>query len=1677
MDAANTAQSSGNFQSQQNIPLRARSPSSPMVLSRPTTSRRKASLSPSELKQDLMGTSPPKQLVGTRGLPANKQYILSSATMKPRPIHSLYSASQPHLNAEELDVKYRSKSHTLRNSFEQRNRWSIVGIEENPENGFNSGSLGRSYDLTLTKRSVEDLRPRPIPIAAPKVPPRRGSRLTTVSHQKYQESGKVQTQGNKHRETRSCEDILESVSTAELKPVKVDILNMHGHYAKDDQMSASSLHKNDSDIMNQCQREYHQNHPQVTDHQNLAQPNGSVQMGYSAQHGVEAQQARNPIARSHVPNVSSYRVHEVSQIPMMPVRSHPTGVSYTNETENIHVISTYSRQPHLAANNWAQTEDQRNVHLVSQPASNASMHYTSQQVNNYTESAVNSGSDRVNTAHREDPCVSKGGDQRNSMDVASDSRVTTEYAYTNPQANVADSAYSSDAGFSSTVSQQSSPPPPIDLANDANLSMTPHTSCCSPSPSPQSYGENKETVMMTIPQSYQPYHDNNSATTTHIPHYAIPTNLSNRDKQQQYMTQASSDPVQSLTVALGGPHSYRLEPDQALLTPSNSEFYQNHPQDMHSVQQSQAAMTQPRISAHLSLSQPVAALSASKTSSGSSSEAMPLSQGVSQRTEALAQAFSQWQYHSTAKGKQGSSKQSNRSESKPPIKPKPASLMKGAIGSVSLKYDKNKSQKSAEGSKGTKKSGQKYVFKQSQSRSLLSRGRTPSQVDPLTDVGMEIQYGDYSPQKHHQSSSASSSDSTLRDDLRFTESQREFAGSGPSPNSYDYGSQMTITGDATLTPYSPDNGFQLPPTLYHGYQDALAQPLASSVNGTNVIQTCAPAKQAASLIKPSSPHPCANNGHYQLPHVSSHFNTPSSVSMNDFKSPSALAPIAEVNIESEQSNCSLLNTTEQTDSSQNREANENMTKSLSFDNATSNAMQSSSNSRTASEGTDGLSESEDKLSAAGVQRSSTLPSAYKRPKPYRFNPTKHLSADIQEQSAESIDSEATFSQSRIKLSDFTALNTNVFPKHVRISNPFTCTSCEVKLSQGDVLDLHFIRQTKAVVLVSADGKQFFVPLNNANRFALTYDPLSTRQLVHQGYHFKSVGELMATIEMPTVVIVTEGYNDSKPHSSVEVGEILVIGGVLKQAQGKVLKVNSTRYGRKFLEERCTAKFSTRTDDTKLSLHEMFKASMQLPQQAFIYPPSGLHLPDCLTSAPVTLKQFCVLKSVIATPVSAHNYSPISSSTLGEVYDISLDLDIEIQECCEVSDKQMIEMRTKTQQLYSSFEPTRVIPFYNHTMENREQVVTQTTLFTNVDLKGKFLGMQLEIPEWLGQIRIRKAKKAAEQSQRMSLSQPLLSQNDAGVIAGHTHDGPLSIPSHSSTYAQGTPSTIEQRMVALEWYCKRMDNKLNTLIQNFTEVVKQLSIIKKHQRQLQQTHSENYRGHNQYVEMMQTLEDPSVPVGSTQNSPSSLTSQKEPDRKDETEQTAQVVTINDEQFEGVREWQRKQEKHLQWQQEQVQQWQIECEKQMQEMQQKLTLLEDRQMKFFLETQQKVKQWKAMQETQVEADTSKNRNQLQEIKQENTDKKRQELKMEKPELPPKPTIVATKSDSGATLILSPTKESKENDTKQSTSTNADTDDASIEAVDFGLDKIADNIASWCSQMELELKELYSNSVETN
>ncbi len=313
--------------------------------------------------------------------------------------------------------------------------------------------------------------------------------------------------------------------------------------------------------------------------------------------------------------------------------------------------------------------------------------------------------------------------------------------------------------------------------------------------------------------------------------------------------------------------------------------------------------------------------------------------------------------------------------------------------------------------------------------------------------------------------------------------------------------------------------------------------------------------------------------------------------------------------------------------------------------------------------------------------------------------------EIQEGSKEIEDSSSISSGPH--LSEFISLNLSQFPKRIQISRRFSSRSMKVALSEGDKLDLHFVRQTKSVVMMK-NSDTYTIPLNTAADFSILYDPFRVEKVALLGFSFKTAGALMDLKIPPCIVAATRSYDGGKRESSIEEGEILVLEGTRTFFHGKLLKVFSLKYSTaKYLDEKCEGGFTTHPGMTKMKLATIYEHSIPLPQKAIIYPRGSVIKKSFLESTSVTLEEFCVVKSVIATTTPPSS----SNNVVSPVLSILTDLDAAVIEVpCPKSE--IPKMRAHTKRILDTFDPKALTHYFD--MSSVEAHDAQCALLTNLD---------------------------------------------------------------------------------------------------------------------------------------------------------------------------------------------------------------------------------------------------------------------------------------------------------------------------------------------------------------------------
>ena len=297
-------------------------------------------------------------------------------------------------------------------------------------------------------------------------------------------------------------------------------------------------------------------------------------------------------------------------------------------------------------------------------------------------------------------------------------------------------------------------------------------------------------------------------------------------------------------------------------------------------------------------------------------------------------------------------------------------------------------------------------------------------------------------------------------------------------------------------------------------------------------------------------------------------------------------------------------------------------------------------------------------------------------------------------------------------SDYVSYHSAKFPKRVQIIKGICSNSTKATLSQGEVFDLHFVHQTKSVMMTDSNQIQYIVPMNTLAMFSILYDPFSVEKVANLGFHFKTAGAVMDLKNPPTIMASTQIIDGGTSESSLEKGEILILQGVKNVFHGRLLKVFSVKTNSiKFLDDQCTADFTTNPAMIKMTLPQIYDCSIPLPQKTILYPSNAMEnlIPNSLQAN--ALMKFTVSKFVVAT---AYPYIEMSSSSECSTLDLDVSLDIHIQEVLAVEGEHE-KMQQVTQKLVNNFDDRGVNPYLNMPRPSLHRV--QFALLTNLDSKS------------------------------------------------------------------------------------------------------------------------------------------------------------------------------------------------------------------------------------------------------------------------------------------------------------------------------------------------------------------------
>lgn len=272
----------------------------------------------------------------------------------------------------------------------------------------------------------------------------------------------------------------------------------------------------------------------------------------------------------------------------------------------------------------------------------------------------------------------------------------------------------------------------------------------------------------------------------------------------------------------------------------------------------------------------------------------------------------------------------------------------------------------------------------------------------------------------------------------------------------------------------------------------------------------------------------------------------------------------------------------------------------------------------------------------------------------------------------SVDLKSLCPNGPVKLSQFITRYSALLPCQVKLIGGSAKTCLPTPLPKDDIINLHFIKHAKVVVMMdSSSGEEISVPLNSAAKFSILYDPNSNFEEAINGHHFGSVREIMAIKPLPLVVQATQGYQGNTASASVKEGEILRVRGIKTFFRTKQLRLQNLRKESKHLPEKCSASFTTAPRHLLLPLSSILELGVDLPVKVVIG--SG----NEVSTGPVL-----VLERMAGETCLIASYPEWQQRELHHI-EISSDVDMEV-EAITMNEASRQELISVTDTLFCSF---------------------------------------------------------------------------------------------------------------------------------------------------------------------------------------------------------------------------------------------------------------------------------------------------------------------------------------------------------------------------------------------------------
>lgn len=261
-----------------------------------------------------------------------------------------------------------------------------------------------------------------------------------------------------------------------------------------------------------------------------------------------------------------------------------------------------------------------------------------------------------------------------------------------------------------------------------------------------------------------------------------------------------------------------------------------------------------------------------------------------------------------------------------------------------------------------------------------------------------------------------------------------------------------------------------------------------------------------------------------------------------------------------------------------------------------------------------------------------------------------------------------------------------------VATPLYGVCGEGSLLDGQVVSLHFVKQTEVVNLRTRHDTSYKIPLHSSIQFAILYNPQGDINKASNGYWFQTIADVIEAKPVPLMLYVSKSsrLKNATTEQMVKEGEVIVPMSIKTKGSKPVYLKCLTIQGdeMKRLPPECTGPFTTTPVLLRLYLTQLLK-HLTLPQDVIVF--LSINQKNQLLvefgSHPVSLVSQKTMLSIIGT-TKPSTETAYDEETPTKVVEIASELNLEFEQLT-LSSEEMERLNQHTKELFRTFSPTLV----------------------------------------------------------------------------------------------------------------------------------------------------------------------------------------------------------------------------------------------------------------------------------------------------------------------------------------------------------------------------------------------------